>query len=244
MFILLAIWSRRFIARHDNKSGHRLARHITPSNQEPAQFYQSIKYSTQEFVGPFTHEVTSCYQCLVVADFISIGTRGASIILEDGRVCIIVYEWYNHWKATVFTTEIYSKVRFLGPFHSTLLDRSEIGLLRVFAKIAWTRIISCELRRVQLHYYSAHSPLGLFSDRLHQALGSWYLLSLDYLSLQRLRYYFPNCVYPNPPANLPCGRKPEKTHDFRQSVDRLFSHESVARIKPTNSEVKGACSDD
>jgi hypothetical protein len=49
------------------------------------------------------------------------------------------------------------------------------------------------------------------------------------------------------PANLHCGRKPEhpeKTHDFRQSVDRLFSHESVARIEPTNSEVKGACSDD
>ena len=49
------------------------------------------------------------------------------------------------------------------------------------------------------------------------------------------------------PANLPCGRKPErpeKTHDFRQSVDRLFSHESVARIEPTISEVKGPCSDD
>jgi hypothetical protein len=52
-----------------------------------------------------------------------------------------------------------------------------------------------------------------------------------------LRYYFPNC-----------GRKPEhpeKTHDFQQSVvDRLFSHESIARIEPTISEVKGACSDD
>jgi hypothetical protein len=49
------------------------------------------------------------------------------------------------------------------------------------------------------------------------------------------------------PVNFPCGRKPEhpeKNHDFRQSVDGLFSHESVARIEPTNSEVKGACSDD
>jgi hypothetical protein len=39
------------------------------------------------------------------------------------------------------------------------------------------------------------------------------------------------------PVNFPCGKKPErpeKTHEFRQSVDRLFSHESV----------KGACSDD
>ena len=45
------------------------------------------------------------------------------------------------------------------------------------------------------------------------------------------------------PVNFPCGRKPErpeKTHDFRQSVDRLFSHESVARIEPTNFEVKEA----
>jgi hypothetical protein len=36
------------------------------------------------------------------------------------------------------------------------------------------------------------------------------------------------------PYNFPCGRKPkhpEKTHDFRQSVDRLFSHQSVARIE-------------
>jgi hypothetical protein len=77
-----------------------------------------------------------------------------------------------------------------------------------------------------------------------------YLLSLDYSYLQQLWYYliyFPNYVYPNPPVNIPCGRKPErpeKTHDFRQSVDWLFSHESVARIEPTISEVKGACSDD
>jgi hypothetical protein len=49
-------------------------------------------------------------------------------------------------------------------------------------------------------------------------------------------------------VNFPCGRKPEypeKTHDFRQSVDWLFSHEftheSIARIEPTISEVKGAC---
>jgi hypothetical protein len=47
------------------------------------------------------------------------------------------------------------------------------------------------------------------------------------------------------PANFPCGRKPEqpeKTHEFRQSVDRLFSHEFLARIEPTISEVKVACS--
>jgi hypothetical protein len=37
---------------------------------------------------------------------------------------------------------------------------------------------------------------------------------------------------------------PEQTHDFRQSVDRLFSHESVARIELTISEVKVACFDE
>ena len=50
------------------------------------------------------------------------------------------------------------------------------------------------------------------------------------------------------PVDFPCGRKPEgpeKTHDFRQScVDRLFSHEPIARIELTFSQVKRACSDD
>ena len=49
------------------------------------------------------------------------------------------------------------------------------------------------------------------------------------------------------PVNFPCGKKlmrPEKTYDFRQTVNRLFSHDSVARIEPTISEMKDACSDD
>jgi hypothetical protein len=53
-------------------------------------------------------------------------------------------------------------------------------------------------------------------------------------------------VYPNPPRQVSCLRKPEcpeKTHEFKQSVDWLFSHESVARIEPTISEVKGTCTD-
>jgi hypothetical protein len=59
-------------------------------------------------------------------------------------------------------------------------------------------------RAVTLHYYSAHSQLGLFmiSDQLHQVLRSCYLLSLDYLSLQQLRYHFPYCVYHNPLRQL------------------------------------------
>jgi hypothetical protein len=50
------------------------------------------------------------------------------------------------------------------------------------------------------------------------------------------------------PVNFACGRKPEhpeKTHDFRQSVD--FSHESVVRIEPTIALVVPlfcTCSDD
>jgi hypothetical protein len=53
-----------------------------------------------------------------------------------------------------------------------------------------------------------------------------------------MRYYFPNYDNPNPLAKLALGRKPEhpeKTHHFRQSVDRLFSHPPVAGIEPTNS---------
>jgi hypothetical protein len=48
------------------------------------------------------------------------------------------------------------------------------------------------------------------------------------------------------PVNFPCGRKPqhpEKSHDFRQGVDWLFSHGPLARIEPMFSEVKSACSD-
>jgi hypothetical protein len=59
-----------------------------------------------------------------------------------------------------------------------------------------------------------------------------YILRLDYF------YIYNNCDITfltvfvlTHPVNFPCGRKPEhpeKTHDFRRSVDGLFSHESVA----------------
>ncbi len=32
------------------------------------------------------------------------------------------------------------------------------------------------------------------------------------------------------PVNFPCGRKPEKTHDLRQSVDILFLHKDWVRV--------------
>jgi hypothetical protein len=55
-------------------------------------------------------------------------------------------------------------------------------------------------------------------------------------------------VYPNPPCQLSLweetGAPGEKTHDFRQIVERLFSYESAERIEPTVSEVKSVCSVD
>ena len=39
--------------------------------------------------------------------------------------------------------------------------------------------------RFTLHYYTTHSPMGLFSYRLRQVLRSCYLLRPDYLSLQQ-----------------------------------------------------------
>ena len=97
---------------------------------------------------------------------------------------------------------------------------------------------------------SAHSPLGLFSDQLHQVLRSFMLLTLPILFIFYNNWnitFLISVFILTHPANLPCRRKPdnsEKTHDFRlQSVHWLFSHESIARIEPTISEVKGACSE-
>jgi hypothetical protein len=71
-----------------------------------------------------------------------------------------------------------------------------------------------------------------------------------YLGIEKLARLMDYIIYPKfltHSVKLPCGKKPErpeKTHDFRQSVDRLLSRESVARIEATNSEVKDACSND
>jgi hypothetical protein len=63
---------------------------------------------------------------------------------------------------------------------------------------------------------------------LHQVLYAYLIIYLAY----RLFYLYNNCGITfstvfilTHPVNFPCGRKPEhpeKTHDFRQSVDRLF----------------------
>jgi hypothetical protein len=55
----------------------------------------------------------------------------------------------------------------------------------------------------ELHYYSAHSPLGVSVTDYIKYYAYWsYLLNPDYVSLQQLWYYFLNCVYPNPPCQL------------------------------------------
>ncbi len=64
-------------------------------------------------------------------------------------------------------------------------------------------------------------PIGAFQWPI--ASGNTLTFKLNLLFLQlRLGSYFPICVYPNPPCQLPYGRKaecPEEAHDFRQSVD-------------------------
>ena len=103
-----------------------------------------------------------------------------------------------------------------------------------------------------IYFYSATFTCGHDQMRFTPSICTLTeLLSLDwlFLYLQQLWYYFLNCVYRfilTHPVSFSCGRKPEhpeKTHDFWKSVDGLFSHESVARIKHTISELKGACSD-
>jgi hypothetical protein len=64
--------------------------------------------------------------------------------------------------------------------------------------------------------------MDMFKCALHQVFVSLITyLAWNILSSQQLWYYFLNCVYPNPPCQLSCERKPEKTHDFRQSVGWL-----------------------
>ena len=50
-------------------------------------------------------------------------------------------------------------------------------------------------------------------------------------------FIFLTVFIPTHPVGFSCGRKlenPERTHDFRQSVDRpSVSHEFIARIEPT-----------
>ena len=76
---------------------------------------------------------------------------------------------------------------------------------------------------------------------------------IDYLSLQQLWYQFPNCVYPNTPCQFSLreetgapGENPRLLAE-RALIDSCHINDMshiIARIEPTISEVKGACSDD
>ena len=76
--------------------------------------------------------------------------------------------------------------------------------------------------------------------------------TLTNLYLQFFLSLFFLTIYPNPPCQLPCGRKPEnpeKTHDFQQSVDQLLPRACMIKCSNTGfelltSEVGGSRSDD
>ncbi len=58
-----------------------------------------------------------------------------------------------------------------------------------------------------LNYVIQLTPLGLFSDRLHQVYYAYFNPKLAIL--QQLRFLLPYLCLSNPPCQLPCGRKPE-----------------------------------
>ena len=112
-------------------------------------------------------------------------------------------------------------------------------------------------------YILAHNPLGLFSGRLHQVPSLSIILNylggrveglarapqtaairpipklptlINYLYLQFSLIIFLT-VNPNHPVIFPCGRKPEnpeKTHDFRQNVNKLFPRAIRCSIQRSN----------
>jgi hypothetical protein len=88
-------------------------------------------------------------------------------------------------------------------------------------------IITCPLIVL---YASIRSPRILRSNSLYI---KYYAYLITYWTCHLLNLYnncditFLTMFIPTHPANFPCGRKPEypeKTHDFRQSVDKRFSH--------------------
>jgi hypothetical protein len=74
---------------------------------------------------------------------------------------------------------------------NTIINYSNLALYKMYIHVLI--IVFCFILCISsmcvetLHYYSAHSSLGVFSDRLHQVLGLLYV-SLDYLSLQQWEY--------------------------------------------------------
>ena len=64
---------------------------------------------------------------------------------------------------------------------------------------------------------------GIFPWR--RSIFTFYTKKAEPRPLHRLRYYFPNYIYPEPPEQLPCERKlkyPEKTNDFGRALIDSF----------------------
>jgi hypothetical protein len=91
-------------------------------------------------------------------------------------------------------------------------------------------------------FFTPLAPLLTKANRGAHPCAPPYILSTPVLLTCQTIYLYNHCditfltmfVLVDHPVNFPCRRKPvhpEKTHDFRQSVDRLFLHESLARIE-------------
>ena len=92
---------------------------------------------------------------------------------------------------------------------------------------------NCKFGHLVIHtyiYYSAHSPRGFsVAD---------YIKYLNCMSIFTVFLIIFLTIYPNPPCQVfPCWRKPEnpeKTHNFRQSVDELLPRAIRCSIQGSN----------
>ena len=94
-----------------------------------------------------------------------------------------------------------------------------------------------------VYLFSSLPLLGLFSGRLHQVHKLGIILNVLSIFLHSFSSLFFLTIYPNPPCQVfSCGRKPEnpeKTHDFRQSVDELFTRAIRGSIQARTHDLSG-----
>ena len=98
--------------------------------------------------------------------------------------------------------------------HSSTFQQSQLPVMAV-GTAGITHELDSLMNVIQLTL-----SIGAFQWPLTQYYA--YLLKPKLAIFTTTEIYFPTCVYPNPPCQLPYGRKPEhpeRTHDFRQSVD-------------------------
>ena len=163
------------------------------------------------------------------------------LLFDFARVChatvssLWKYKGLYIWSSYCFTGHHTASCFFSGVKNETWAQTNHLGSSG--ARIAWHNISGSKLCLMS-HFYSADFHVDMIKCTLHQVLRlPNYIL-----------YFYNNCDITfltvfilTHPVNFPCGRKPghpEKTHDFRQSVDRLFSHESVAIVDPRTQRCK------